>query len=70
MSATQCIQVSEEGFLGSMYTKTGKVLNTASAALLYQLSSWLIYPLDKSIIVVMGDSPTTLTLLRKGESFL
>ena len=29
----KCIQVSKEGFLGSMYTKTGKVLTTAAAAL-------------------------------------
>ena len=27
----KCIQVSEEGFLGSMYMKTGKVLTTAAA---------------------------------------
>ena len=27
----KCIQVSEEGFLGSMYTKTGKVITTAAA---------------------------------------
>ena len=29
----KCIQVSEEGFLGSTYTKTGKVLAAAAAAL-------------------------------------
>ena len=32
MSATQCIQVSEEGFLGSTYTKTGEMLTTADTA--------------------------------------
>ena len=33
MSATQMYpKVSEEGFLGSTYTKTGKVLTTAAAA--------------------------------------
>ena len=33
MSATQTYQkVSEEGFLGSTYTKTGKVFTTAAAA--------------------------------------
>ena len=28
---------------------------------LYQLSSWLIYPLGKSIILVIGESPTKFT---------
>ena len=45
---------------GSMYTKTGKVFTMAApAALLYQLSSWLIFSLGKSIILVIGESPTT-----------
>ena len=38
--------------------------------LLYQLSSWLICPLGKSIILVIGESPTTIVLecwRRKGK---
>ena len=31
---TNVSKVSEEGFLGSMYTKTGKVLTTAATAAL------------------------------------
>ena len=35
--------------LGLTYTKTGKVLTTASAtALFYQFTSWLIFSLGKS----------------------
>ena len=36
----KCIQVSEEGFFGSTYTKTGKVLTTATATSL--LAKFLI----------------------------
>ena len=40
MSATQMYpKFYEEGFLGSTYTKTGKVLTTAVAAALHQHSS-------------------------------
>ena len=59
MSATQMYpKISEEGFLGSTYTKTGKVLTTTATATL-QLSSWLIFSLGKSIILVIGVSPST-----------
>ena len=34
---------------------------TTAAAPLYQLNSWLIYPLGKSIIVLIGESLTTST---------
>ena len=33
---------------------------------LYQLSSWLIFSLGKSIILVIGESPTTYTYTRVG----
>ena len=64
----KCIQVSEEGFLGSTYTKTSKVLIMVAAAalLLYQLSSWLIFSLGKSIILVIDESPTTLFYVKSG----
>ena len=62
MSATQTYpKVSEEGFLGSTYTKTGKVITTAVVAALWSTSSDLgLYSLlGKSIILVIGESPTT-----------
>ena len=61
MSVTQSIQVSEVGFLGSTYTKTGKVLTTATAL----RSSSLV--LDKYTLWVspLGESPTTVTIARQ-----
>ena len=59
---TNVSKVSEEGFIGSTYTKTGNVFTIASSLPLYQLSSWLIYPLGKLIILVIGESPTTLSI--------
>ena len=62
MSATQMYPSLWEGF--PWFMKTGKVLITAAAAhQLYQVSSWLIYPLGKSIILVIGESPTTNTMI-------
>ena len=60
----KCIQVSEQGLLGSTYTKTGKgdYYSSYYCSPLYQLSSWLIFSLGKSIIVVISESPTTVTL--------
>ena len=45
-------KISEEGLLGSTYTKTSKVLSTS-------LVLDLIYPLGKSIILGIDESPTT-----------
>ena len=62
MSATKMYpQLSEEGFFGSTYMKTGKMLTTSCCcrSLLYQLSSWLIFSLGKSINPVIGESSTT-----------
>ena len=53
----KCIQKSLRSvLLGSKYTKTGKVLTTAAAAL---FSTSLVIDLGKSIILVIGESPTT-----------
>ena len=36
----------------------------------YQLSSWLIYPLGKSMILVIGESPTTMKRFNYLNKFL
>ena len=60
MSATQMYPSLWGGFYWFNVHEDRQGADYNCYSLLYQFSSWLIYPLGKSIIVVIGESPTTI----------